>query len=136
MAKTLYSNHLAGNIAQGDQHEIPIFMMTNEHLENTIRVKAWNFVKNRTKFAEAPKHDDPMVAAMGKSVAWDAEKLQKAALAFMEDIQAYVAEAAVRGGTILVQATESMRQVTRRDSAVLPPVEQLLLEDEDGNDKY
>ena len=119
MAKTIYSSHLAGSAIAGTNKEIPIFMLTDEHLQNILRTKADHFCKNRQKFAEAPDCKDPMVTAMGKSMTWDAAKLQQATVEFMADFQPYVAEAVVRGGNVVNQAQESMRQVTKRMDAVV-----------------
>ena len=126
MAKTMYDTHLGGNAATGTEKATPIFMMDDAHLENTIRVKAKNFCITRQRFSDAPRATDPMVTAMGSVQAWNADALQKHTRAFMEDFQAYVCEAVVRGGTILAQAQESLREVTRRDSAVVIESQALL----------
>ena len=129
MAKTIYSTHVAGNTATGAMKEIPIFMLDNSHLENIIRQKVDNFCKNRTRFSEVPTYQDPMVAAMGKTLEWNAEKLQTVTTQLLEDLQAYVAEAVVRGGSALTQAQESMRALTKRDAAVAPAAAQINLDE-------
>ena len=126
MSKTMYDSHLGGTAAEGNQKSTPIFMLDDAHLENILRVKAKNFCITRQRFSDAPRATDPMVTAMGSVQAWNADALQKHTRTFMEDFQPYVCEAAVRGGTILAQATESLREVTRRDGAVVIETQALL----------
>lgn len=113
--RTMYDNH------EGAQGTLPICMMDNDYLRNTIRIIAGKFHDQRNQglaMGRGPNTDDPMVKSIVKQKVWTEQELAERTNDFLTNIAPYVLEACVRGGTVMEEASIAMRLATMRDNAV------------------
>ena len=113
LMRTMYDNHkdASGNAA-------PIFMLGNQHLKSIIHYKVNRFVKQRNQTTAAPTVSDPMIAAMGTRQAWTAKELMGRTTALLEELNPYLQEALVRGGTVAAEASTAMQNLAGRENAM------------------
>ena len=129
LMRTMYDNHkdASGNAA-------PIFMLGNQHLKSIIHYKVNRFVKQRNQTTAAPTVSDPMIAAMGTRQAWTAKELMGRTTALLEELNPYLQEALVRGGTVAAEASTAMQNLAGRIAGVEAP--KALIEQDEAMDVW
>lgn len=69
----------------------------------------------------APTVSDQMIAAMGTRKAWTAKELMGRTTALLEELNPYLQEALVRGGTVAAEASTAMQNLAGRIAGVEAP---------------
>lgn len=119
--RTMYDLH------KGSTGSIMICMMDDNHLRNTIRVIATNFINQRERLTPNNNEDDPMIQAMTRNQCWGPERLESETKSVLRNLSPYVLESAVRGGPVLADAQRWIQQITKRTKAVAAPDQVIML---------
>ena len=129
LMRTMYDNHTdaAGNVA-------PIFMLGNRHLKAIIHYKVNRFVKQRNQTTAAPTVSDPMIVAMGTRQAWAPKELMGRTTSILEELNPYLQEALVRGGTVAAEASTAMQNLAGRHAGIQAPA--ALIEQDDAKNEW
>ena len=115
LMRTMYDNH------EGVNGTLPICMMDDDHLRNTIRLNATRFADQRAAgmgIQNGPATSDPMVKSLVRQKAWSEREIEERTCNILRHIAPYILEAAVRGGVVAEEATSAMRLITMRDQIV------------------
>lgn len=115
LMRTMYDNH------QGANGSLPICMMDDDHLRNTIRLNATRFNDERAAglgIQNGPATNDPMVKSLVRQRAWSEKEVEERTCNILRHIAPYILEACVRGETVAQEAVIAMRLIARRDQIV------------------
>lgn len=112
-ARTMYDFHQPSTGAA-----IMICMMDDNHLRNTIRVIATNFVNKRNKMQAGVQSEDPMIRAMASNQSWGPEVLERETKSILRNLAPYVMEATLRGESVREDTTQYLRLIVKRCEAI------------------